>query len=259
MKNDVVPCSGLKLGGWLLGKVAVALALLFCPLSMMCLCGQLMFGRTTTALVLVPLFALYFFFLCRCWRCYSRWRAGKTVLRRVLMLFFSIVSLAFDGLAVFMAGYLMLKVFGFGDEYFADNLQIPSDIEVCESVGDDFVEPDACSATNGVPRLDYSVHTKICCALVNPHEPGSIYAKALEVTTGRELSDPAIRRHTRHEAPWSKNEDELFWNVMHVFIEEGRSSAWYAARIEIWFSPASGADDRKLMEKVYRVHGKYHD
>lgn len=249
----------MRLIGCLLGKSAVALALMIGCFMMVCICGQLMFGRTTTALVLVPLLALYFFCLRRCWRRYSRWRVGKTALRRVGMSILSMATLLFDGIAVFMAGFLMTKVFGFGDEYFADNLQIPSDVEVCESVGEDFVEPDACAVTNGVPRLDYSQHARVCGALVNPHEPGSIYARAFEVTTGRELSDPAIRHHTRHEAPWSENEDELFWNVMRFFIKEGRQSAWYAARIEIWFSPASGAEDRKLMEKVYRVHGMYHD
>lgn len=92
-------------------------------------------------------------------------------------------------------------------------------------------------------------------AWVNPGEEGEVYLKAFEVTKGTRLSETRIKNDTREYVGWSDDPSEKFLASSSFTIYEGDLGKYYAARIEIWFIPARGGDERKLVEGVFRVEG----
>jgi len=91
--------------------------------------------------------------------------------------------------------------------------------------------------------------------LVNPGEPGRIYLKAFEVTKGTPLSDTRLKERSSEWVGWSSDPGELFFSNTDFTIYEVDWGKPYAARFEVWFLPDSGAPERKLLEKVYRIEG----
>jgi hypothetical protein len=90
---------------------------------------------------------------------------------------------------------------------------------------------------------------------LNPGEPGMIYLKAYEVTGGTPLSVDRLKERSNEWIGWSDDPKELFFSNTIFTIYEGDWGKPYAARFEIWFAPDSGANDRKLMEKVFKIEG----
>jgi hypothetical protein len=90
---------------------------------------------------------------------------------------------------------------------------------------------------------------------INPGETGMLYLKAFEVTKGTPLSVGRLKQKSNEWIGWSDNPKELFFSNSHFTVYEGDWGNPYAARFEIWFSPDSGADDRKLMEKIFKIEG----
>lgn len=90
--------------------------------------------------------------------------------------------------------------------------------------------------------------------LCNPGEPGTLYIRANEITTGTKLSEKRIlNRAVRifgNEQP-----NELFPCKIDFTIYEGNWEQYYGAHIEVWFKPDSGGQDRKLFEDDYKVEG----
>ncbi len=89
----------------------------------------------------------------------------------------------------------------------------------------------------------------------NPGEPGRVYLKAFEVTQGTPLSASRLERDSTEWIGWSENPDEQFLSNTHVTIYEGDWEKYYAARFEVWFVPDSGAPERKLLEKNFKIEG----
>lgn len=242
-----------------LAKSAFSVAgTLVCSL-LICVSGTLVFSCFSTALVVFPLLSLDIILWIMCLRRLRHLARVRSCLSKLIAPVMVVCMLALDGMFVLFAGSIVLKVFAIGDEYFADNLSIPSGVPISEYIKDLMpVDTDLPPVTNHMPCIEYSVESKVCNVLLNPGEPGRVYARAYEVTTGKELSASWLRRNTEHKIRWSDNSAELYWDTMNVVIREGRTSKWYAARIEVWFAPESGDAERKLLEKVYRVHGMYH-
>ena len=90
---------------------------------------------------------------------------------------------------------------------------------------------------------------------VNPGEPGMLYLKAYEVTRGTPLSADGLREYSNELVGWSEDPQQVFFSNTHFTICEGDWGKPYAARFELWFVPDSGAPERKLMEKVFRIEG----
>jgi len=89
----------------------------------------------------------------------------------------------------------------------------------------------------------------------NPGEPGMLYLKAVEVTTGTPLSVDRLKEKSNEWIGWSANPAELFFSNTNFTIYEGDWGKPYAARFEVWFTPDAGGSDRKLMEKVFKIEG----
>jgi hypothetical protein len=90
---------------------------------------------------------------------------------------------------------------------------------------------------------------------INPGEPGMLYLRAFEVTKGTPLSVKSLKEKSNEWIGWSENPKELFFSNTNFTIYEGDWGNPYAARFEIWFCPDSGADDRKLMERIFKIEG----
>ena len=87
-------------------------------------------------------------------------------------------------------------------------------------------------------------------AWVNPGEPGAIQLRVFEVTSGRtpERGHPNFQR-----AGWSIDAGEAFWHDGDTIFTKDSWGSVFAARAELWFKPDSGAAERKLIERLYKV------
>jgi len=90
---------------------------------------------------------------------------------------------------------------------------------------------------------------------INPEEKGMIYLKAYEVTQNIQLSAEGLKEESSEWIGWSDNPNELFFSNTNFKIFEGDWGKPYAARFEVWFVPDSGAAERKLMAKVFKIEG----
>lgn len=95
----------------------------------------------------------------------------------------------------------------------------------------------------------------VVTAEVNAGEPGVAYLRAYEHTKNTRLSEDRLTTRSRATIGWSKNQDELFHYEADITIYEGDWGVFYPARFELWFEPASGATERKLIEDVFRIDG----
>ena len=96
---------------------------------------------------------------------------------------------------------------------------------------------------------------------LNPGEPGKTYLRAFEVSQGVELGIPTsvngknLKNSTLEYVGWSDNPEEKFLVGCRIDLPGSRHQT-YAVRLEVWFTPASGGPERKLVEKVFRVKGQ---
>jgi len=102
----------------------------------------------------------------------------------------------------------------------------------------------------GLQGGKYSLATRL-----NPGEAGSVYVKAFEVTKGTRLSARRITEATDECVGWSEDPEEKFLSKVEFTVYEGDWECYYAARFEVWFRPLTGAPERKLLSRVYRIQG----
>ena len=111
-----------------------------------------------------------------------------------------------------------------------------------------------CQLTSRGTILNYAYQ-----AWVNPGEPGETYLRAFELSQGVELGFgengyPAhLKYETREHSGWSENPEEKF--MIGSRISLGTKVKFCAVRLEVWFTPASGGPERKLVERVFKVKG----
>lgn len=113
------------------------------------------------------------------------------------------------------------------------------------------------SIRKGSPSLDiygsggiYDVYIR-----ANPGESGMVYLKAFEVTKNTPLSQVRLKKDSSEWIGWSDNSEEQFLSNSHITIGEGNWGQYYAARFEVWFAPASGAPERKLIDRAFKIEG----
>ncbi len=115
----------------------------------------------------------------------------------------------------------------------------------------------ASSISMGPPSLDISGSNGIYDVYIraNPGERGMVYLKAFEVTKNTPLSEDDLKQDSSEWIGWSDNNQEQFLSNSHIMIYEGDWEQYYAARFEVWFAPASGGPERKLLERVFKIDG----
>lgn len=112
------------------------------------------------------------------------------------------------------------------------------------------------SGSNDADVLRYSYQ-----AWINSGEKGETYLRAFEVSQGVELGIPtpmdggSMKNSTREYAGWSDDLEEKFLVGSKIFLPGSRRKT-YAVRLEVWFAPANGGPERKLVERVFKVKGQ---
>jgi hypothetical protein len=152
-----------------------------------------------------------------------------------------------------------MKIQSSPDRY-ADNLTIPTNIEI--TVPSDSVF----STTHTTPNFQlynsfqpglytYSVWLKKI-------EKGYCYLKAFELTQNDPLSSDRLKEQSKLDV-FNPGDSTVMFNIGkdnnnsdRIFtIYEGDWGKPYAARFELWFVPANGNPERKLVEKNFKIEG----
>lgn len=230
-----------------------------------CTCGYMLYSRLMGAILAIVLGTAFLLVVPATVGCIVNQIRRKDWVGLAIALILFVLA----GLGDFMwatgTGMIAYKAMGFGDEYFADGLKMPTDVQVDEpeETPKDWLATGVKSLapTN---RMDsfvlYGKSGVGCEAWVNPGEPGKVVLRAYEVTTGKCAFSRDMELKSESENAWSivRTEKFLFYHPhLHVLLR-GRENVFYAARFEVWFKPSSGQPERKLIERVYRVCGCAH-
>ena len=92
-------------------------------------------------------------------------------------------------------------------------------------------------------------------AWVNPGEKGKVYLKAFEVTKNMSLTLNGVGGAPIEYIGWSDDPEEKFYASDDFSFDEYSEENDFAVRLEVWFAPANGGPERKLVERVFRVKG----
>lgn len=93
-------------------------------------------------------------------------------------------------------------------------------------------------------------------AWLNPGEKGSVNLKAFEVSRNIPLRVNDGGARDMECVGWSDDPEEKFYIGGCAFLGSYSENKDFAARFEVWFTPANGGSERKLAEHVYRIKGK---
>lgn len=147
------------------------------------------------------------------------------------------------------------------DEW-ANNLQIPTNIQLNEPVDLDFGKNKPDSITNrAVKQTDFQLYNSFQPGLyefdfwTNKIESGTIYLKAFEITQEYALSTDRLPMTSLVKVYNPTDSIKKFGTTSHFTIYEGDWGQPYAARFEIWFKPGNGGQERKLFSKNYKIEG----
>lgn len=83
---------------------------------------------------------------------------------------------------------------------------------------------------------------------------GEIYLRCFEVTKNIPLSEDRLSESSRVVIDSTASFSKVV-NQQVFTIYEGDWEDYYAARVEVWYKNAATKEDKKLLEKVYRVEG----
>lgn len=241
---------------WVCGLLAI---------SSFCTCGYLLYSRLTGAILAIVLGAAFLLvFPSTIVSIIHQVRERDWAGLAIALILFALAALA-DLMWAMGVGMIAYKAMGFGDEYFADGLKMPTDIQVDEpeEIAENWLETGVKSSTSTNRTDSFALYGKSdmgCEAWINPGEPGQVVLRAYEVTTGKCAFSREIELKSESENAWSvvRTEKFLYYHPhLRVFLR-GRENVFYAVRFEVWFKPSSGQPGRKLIERVYRVCGHAH-
>ena len=99
----------------------------------------------------------------------------------------------------------------------------------------------------------------------NPGEPGDLFLRVSEYSTGAPVSESAppgnlehrnISHASRHPARFSTESGTVLCTEAPRFtVFEGDRESFFAGRIELWFAPKTGGEPRKLADRLFRLNG----
>lgn len=175
--------------------------------------------------------------------------------------------LAFIGAtgAFLVIGVIAIAVEMIDGDRWADDIKIPPniDLHVPKAERDDYTLDSINKITTIKP--DFEIYNDFQPGIYQYHlwidnlEAGTVYLKAYEVTQNYRLSGDGIKRESSVHV---YNPSDIILPVKptgNFTIYEGDWGKFYAARFEVWFIPdGNGQQERKLMEKIYKVEGWQH-
>jgi len=165
----------------------------------------------------------------------------------------SIVAFFFYSIALFW------KYQSMPDKY-ADNLKIPTNVKINEPL-------EQTQPTN-IADIDFYIYSSFQPGLYKYNfwtkriEKGKIYLKAFELTSNDELSSNSLQESSLIQVYNPTDTLVMFQmdkgnsDLGRTFtIYEGDWGKPYAARFELWLIPDNGGQERKLIEKNYKIEG----
>ena len=87
-----------------------------------------------------------------------------------------------------------------------------------------------------------------------PLPAGEIFLRCFEATENIPLSEKEIEERSKVQIDSTASFSQLV-NKQQFSIYEGDWEDYYAARVEVWFRDTETKQEKKLLEKVYRVEG----
>jgi hypothetical protein len=145
---------------------------------------------------------------------------------------------------------------------FADDLKIPIGISIHELTSIDFEGNQSDSMRNSLRNTaGFEVYGSYQPGLFEydfwtPRiDSGTIYLKAFEVTKNYRLSAERLSQTSAVIVYNGADSIVRFSSRGTMTIYEGDWGKPYAARFEVWFKANNDQQDRKLMEKIYKIEG----
>ncbi len=170
----------------------------------------------------------------------------------------SLVSFVASIVVVYFLGFPLMIAYVEAPSGFGNDHPIPNGLEYNLPL-----EEDSCQ-TNPVDSLDPSTYLTIRNSFqggiytydfyYNSLPAGEIYLKCFEVTENLPLSEERITEKSRVKINSTSSFSKLV-DRQEFTIYEGDWRDYYAARIEVWYKNAATKQEKKLLEKVYRVEG----
>ncbi|KAA2239047.1 hypothetical protein F0L74_22820 [Chitinophaga agrisoli] len=167
------------------------------------------------------------------------------------------------GLIIFVIAVVLEAAGDTSGDGYADKLKIPDNIVINDPVNLGFEHNRPDSITGLLKeKMDFQLYNGIQpgifeydCWLKNTGR-GHVFLKAYEVTHNDALSVETLRSRSSITIDSAAGEHYTRYETTGDFtIYEGDWGKPYAARFEVWFDPADGGPERKLMEKVYKIEG----
>lgn len=176
---------------------------------------------------------------------------------------FAILTTTIIGVSIVAFFYYSIALFwkyqSMPDKY-ADNLKIPTNVKINEPL-------EQTQPTN-IADIDFYIYSSFQPGLYQyifwskRIEKGKIYLKAFELTSNDELSSNSLQESSVIQVYNPTDTLVMFQmdkgnsDLGRTFtIYEGDWGKPYAARFELWFIPDNGGQERKLIEKNYKIEG----
>jgi hypothetical protein len=145
---------------------------------------------------------------------------------------------------------------------FADNLKIPTNINIYNPVdiGFDEKRPDSISNLHK-KATDFQLYNSFQPGLyeydfwTSKIDSGTIYIKAYEVTQNYALSTQRLPQSSSVKIYNPTDSIVKVGTTNHFTIYEGDWGKPYAARFEVWFKPSIGGQERKIFERNFKIEG----
>ncbi|MDR1516827.1 MAG: hypothetical protein LBS52_01790 [Dysgonamonadaceae bacterium] len=198
--------------------------------------GDIAFIIFGIGLLVVLIFAIYSFTK-------KKWLAGS-------------LSLAIFGgtiVAVIFYGFITFFIEQHQPDNFATNLKIPENIPLEEAL--DTRSDSLSNETNFQLYNSFQPGLYGYAFWTTQIESGTIYLKAFEITQGYALSADRLSKSSSVKVYNPADGVMKFGTTSHFTIYEGDWGQPYAARFEVWFKPDNGGQERKLVEKNYKIEG----
>jgi hypothetical protein len=145
---------------------------------------------------------------------------------------------------------------------FADNLKIPTNIpiNIPLDLGPEEKRPDSIP-NRPVTKTDFQLYNSFQPGLYEYDfwtakiDSGKIYLKAFEVTQNDQLSPNELEERSGVAIYNPTTTIRKYGTTTQFTIYEGDWGKPYAVRFEVWFKPANGGKERKLLSKNYKIEG----
>ncbi|QNR25405.1 hypothetical protein [Croceimicrobium hydrocarbonivorans] len=152
-------------------------------------------------------------------------------------------------------------------DYYADDLEIPTGLQVYEPVGEKsgqlVFKKDQPDSINQITKdqIDFEIVSQFLAGIYSYQawlsnlDSGEIYLKAFELSHNDPLSGNSLALRSKMKVFNATDSFKLFRLSDHLTIYEGDWDKPYAARFELWYQSAKSQEERMLLSKNYRIEG----